>query len=165
MSQRVAIILVATGPYRRFLPQSLSSLRNRLFVDHERRFFVFTDDTDLNQSEVTALYIPHLSWPHNTLFRYHYMHHIRGDLADADVVIYIDVDMVVETDVRLSQVVTPETAYFGVQHPWHGPDAGTFEANPASTAWIDRSTSDTTTYWQACFWGGRAGKVVDMVEI
>lgn len=163
--ERIAIVVIATGPYRRFLPGSLSSLRQRLFAGCKRRFYVFTDAPGVAFPQVSAFHIPHLSWPHNTLFRYHYIRHVRDELAAADVVAYIDVDMVVLTDVRLDEVISAGTKYFGVQHPSRGPGEGTFETNPASTAWVDRSAVDTTNYWQACFWGGWSGPVTSMVEV
>lgn len=165
LSERIAIFLVATGPYRRFLAGSLGMLWRRLFVGHERLVYLLTDEADVDLAGVSAFHIPHLGWPHNTLFRYHYMRHLRNELAAVDVVVYIDVDMEVLTEVRLAEVISAQVKYFGVQHPLFGPGEGTFETNPASTAWVDRSVVDTTNYWQACFWGGWSGPVVDMVDV
>lgn len=165
MPEKVAIALVATGPYNDLLPGALQSIRENLLPRHERRLIIFTDDPHITGADVSAYQIPHLKWPCNTLFRYNYLRHAKDELLQADVVMYIDVDMLVATPVELPELLPPGAVYFGVESPWWPPGQGTFETDPRSTAWFDPTGRDTQTYWQACFWGGRAGSVLAMIDM
>lgn len=175
MNETIAIVVVATGPYKKFLPGSLASMQRWLFADHKRRFFVLTDqatpevstadEAGLQSCDMTMFRIPHLPWPYNALYTFHYINYIREDVADADVALYIDVDTAVVDEVDLSEVLPDEATYFCVQHPGFGPRRGPFETRRQSTAWVDRRKFDTTVYYQHCFTGGRVPEFLDMARL
>ncbi|MEV6638319.1 hypothetical protein AB0M54_47155 [Actinoplanes sp. NPDC051470] len=160
----MSIVLISTGPWRVFLEPALASIRRNLLPGRNRRIVLFTDDVTNVDPDVVGFQIPHLDWPYNTLFRYHYIRAALDGLPPEDLVVYIDADMMVATEVGAAELLPAGKTYFGVQHPHFGWSEGPFEANPGSAAWVDRAHADITEYWQACFWGGRARETTTMVR-
>ncbi len=72
--ETIGILYIATGRYTLFWNDFYSSARKFLFPNVSKKFFVFTDMTDLGEEEnnpdIIRIKIPHREWPYNTLLRF-----------------------------------------------------------------------------------------------
>lgn len=92
---KVAFLLVATGRYKEFVAPLYDGLQH-VFPDTQRRVVVCTDAPGFQGTPtfpIHCFYIPRKGFPYDTLFRYHYFLDAHALWADADVVVYMDVDM------------------------------------------------------------------------
>jgi histo-blood group ABO system transferase len=100
---RIALCVIATGKYTRFLPCLLESAAEFFCAGHEVRFFLFTDDCKLtianckfrivnSQFAICNFLAPAEPWPGPTLHRYRTMLAAADELAGCDYVYYVDVD-------------------------------------------------------------------------
>jgi len=108
---KIALCVIATGKYTRFLCELLTTAKEFFCAGHEVRVFVFTDQADEQEDRTYGAYrtpigpispifpearlmpIPHEPWPGPTLHRYRTMLTAAEDLARSDYVFYCDVDM------------------------------------------------------------------------
>ena len=98
---RVALIVVATGLYGRFLPDLISSATKHVTGLH--RVFVLSDERPPSDDFATWLPWGHLPWPYPTLLRYRAISAYADTLRDSDVLVYVDVDMLFTGEVDLRE--------------------------------------------------------------
>ena len=162
---KVALCVIATGKYTRFLPGLLESAAEFFCAQHERRFFVFTDEKrDLSRIRRQAnckfaipppapTPAPHEPWPGPTLHRYRTLLRAEAELQDCDYVYYVDVDS------RFVRPVGAEifgdlmaTIHFGFCDKPR--KTFTYEHRPASRACVH--PHEGQRYYAGGFQGGRA---------
>jgi histo-blood group ABO system transferase len=162
---KIALCIIATGKYTRFLPFLLESAERFFCPGHDRRFFVFTDDeyrVPSTQSSVLStgycvLGTLHEPWPGPTLHRYRTMLRAAGELAVCDYVYYIDVDSRFVRPTGEEILCTRDlvaTIHFGFYNKPR--KAFTYEYRPASRACV--SASEGRRYYAGGFQGGRADR-------
>jgi len=164
---RAAIIFVGTSKYRDYFPNYYSANQKLFLPDADKTFFAFSDDNEnaiFSQVGVIAKRVEHEKWPLVSLKRFEYMNTVTSDLENYDWVFFVDADLHAQA-LTLTSDIEGDHDYIGVEHPgfYRKPDLGTFERNPASTAFVDYSEAPPF-YWQGCFWGVRGSKVKSMVE-
>ena len=176
---KVALCVIATGKYTRFLACLLESAAEFFCAGHERRVLVFTDapgdaetrgrgDAEILLSprlplspSPRLLATPREPWPGPTLHRYRTMLRAAGELLDCDYVYYVDVDS------RFVRPVGSEifgdlaaTLHFG----FHDRPRShfTYEDRPASRACI--RPHEGRRYYCGGFQGGRAETYVEAMR-
>jgi histo-blood group ABO system transferase len=134
-SMSVGLIVIATGRYKRLLPQLVESAQ--IHVSGLTRIFALVDD---DQSEslgplVTALHWDHSPWPLPTLLRYKAIAHHSHAMTGIDCLVYVDVDMRFVARFTLPSL----DGLFAVQHPGcvdQPRDQLPFERDPLSKAFV-----------------------------
>jgi histo-blood group ABO system transferase len=161
---KVALCVVATGKYTRFLCELLGTAREFFCAGHEVRVFCFSDTALVPRIcglDLVLGTIAHEPWPGPTLHRYGTMLQAAGDLLDCDYVYYIDVDS------RFVRPVGEEifghlaaTLHYGfLETPRN---AWTYERRPVSTACIPKGKG--RAYYCGGFQGGRAAVYVQAMR-
>jgi len=132
---KVGLIVIATGRYRRFLPQLVQSAEAN--VVGLEQIFALVDDApspDLS-TRVTTLPCDHSPWPLPTLLRYESITRHSQVMHGVDCLVYVDVDMRFVAPFRLA----PLNGLFAVQHPGCLDlpcDQLPFERDPLSRAFV-----------------------------
>lgn len=175
MRTKVGVIFIGTGKYIEFFPQYHETCRRLFLPDSDKTFFVFTDRLDhpaLRGPDIRAYATAHQPWPYVTLLRFKLIARAAGELQTMDLIAFIDGDMFVNDRISESEFLSHGKPLYGVAHPGFARPSllkrllrrhkGTFETNPASLAAVKRG-DDLSTYWQGCFWGGRAARTLEMV--
>ncbi len=109
-STRVALVVIATGRYDRFVPALVEGARKH--VVGLAGVYVLAD-RPVRLPHTTWLPWGHLPWPYPTLMRYRALAAYREELADVDVLVYVDVDMRFEREVDFTDL----QGLIAVRHP------------------------------------------------
>jgi histo-blood group ABO system transferase len=137
----VGIIVIATGRYRRFLPQLVESAESHV-SGLERIFALVDDDRSQRLSPlVTTLPWDHSPWPLPTLLRYKAIARHSQAMTGIDCLVYVDVDMRFVAPFELPSL----NGLFAVQHPGcvdRPRDQLPFERDPLSRAFVPFGSGD-----------------------
>ena len=161
-NMKIAFVIVATNDYVKFVNPLLDSIHKYFLKNHDRDFFVFTDNVNhpLNHDAV-ALKIEPRGWPGDSYYRYHYFLTIKDKLKDYDYIYYLDADMLVVDHVG-EEVLTD---LLGVQHPGFIVNKqGTPEdVQTESTAYLKKE--EVSQYCCGGFQGGSADEYLKLCEV
>jgi len=166
---RVAIIFIGTGRYIEYFKKYYATSRKLFLPNTPKRYFVFTDDAEraelLKSDDIVPVETKAESWPFSTLFRFRYIDRIHQQLAAYSHIIFIDADMYVSAHISEEAFFSHDKPLFGVQHPGNYMNGlAPYESNPESSAAVTE-TEEKSIYWQGCFWGGKAEKVLTLSRI
>jgi len=162
---KIAIIFIGTSKYANFFEGFKNAVDNHFLTDHEKKFFVFTDQPELDifdSEDVHVTKISHVGWPWITLHRFKFMTYVKDELNKFDYVFFIDADLWPCSKIG-NEILDHGKPLIGVQHPGFLGKIGTYETNTNSTANIFDGFYDLQIYRQGCFWGGRASNIVEMI--
>ena len=153
----MGIILIATGgeKYTKFVNPLIDSI-NKYMPEHQ--VILFTDDMTKAYDKTTCIFQKDLGWPRATLNRYHTMLKQREFLLRFSHLLYMDIDMLVNSQITLDEIFADGMTV--VLHPGY-PE--TFERNPASTAFVPEDDK-RHNYYQGCFVGGKTDAFIRMCE-
>lgn len=158
MINSLGIILIATGEYKNFISNVIKSINinNKKYNIH---FYIFTDTTQNEKNDqVSYFYWASGKWPFPTLLRYHKICEIENNLLSNEFLIYLDVDMIVNSS--LPELI--KNNIFAVRHPGYSSiTRAPFEKNTNSKAYIPKNMrevyvcggvqgGDTTSYLKIC---------------
>lgn len=163
---KVGIIFIGTNKYRRFFEGYYEGITKNFLRDHEKSFFVITDDENdstFDKPRVFKSKIEHRGWPYITLHRFKFIKAIETKLQSMDYIFFIDADLWCVSEVKADEVPL-SSPLVGVQHPGFVGKIGTFETDTTSNASIFDGYYDLTTYRQGCLWGGKTSDFLKMVE-
>ncbi len=155
----VALCVIATGEYRRFLPGLLESARRFFLPGHCVYPYVFGDGGYLCNAYNWD--IAHEPWPGPTLHRYHTI--LKAEpLASYDYIFYVDADC------RFVGTVGNEIlgGLVGVIHQGQATqprDIRAYETNRKSTACISRT--EGRRYYAGGFQGGRSPDFIKAMQV
>ncbi len=159
---KIGILNIATNNYKLFLNDLHDSIEKYFLTDHEKKYFVWSDDESFNfKHDVHHIKIDAQGYPGDTLFRYHYFLMAKKELLECDYIFYLDADMRIVDNVK-EEVLTE---LLGVQHPgfWEETKkSGTPESRTESTAYVN--PSDITQYCCGGFNGGTPKSFLKMSE-
>ena len=164
---KCAIIFIGTNRYIGFFEGYKSAIDLHFLPDHEKTFFVFTDQPKhelLSHNNVVVTEIEHEPWPYVTLHRFKYMMMVEDSLKNFDYVFFVDADLWPCNTITDMHLLNHEKSLIGVQHPGFFGRTGTFETNTSSRANIFDGYYNLSHYRQGCFWGGKALAVLEMVR-
>jgi histo-blood group ABO system transferase len=157
---KVALCVIATGKYTRFLCELLGSAREFFCPGHEVQIHAFTD-CSLFSLPVRYWPAKHEPWPGPTLHRYRTLFQASAELRACDYVYYVDVDSrfvrPVGEEIFGDLVATIHWGY--VDKP---KNSWTFETRPQSRAFV--SWIDARHYFCGGFQGGAAHRWIRAME-
>ena len=157
---KIALCVIATGKYARFVVDLIASASMYFCSDHDTEFYLFTDSS---MPPLPARLWPakHEPWPGPTLHRYSTMLTAEKELAKFDYVFYCDVDMLFVAPVGseicgpgLTATIHPGYAGQTVRQRLDQHRAGwLYELNPRSNAYAQ---PDDRFYTCGGFQGGES---------
>lgn len=156
----VAVLFIGTSRYVEYFASWHASLREHFLPGIPATYFAFTDRCEepaLQAADVRVVRAAHHRFPRVCLLKYRIINSAAGELAGFSHVVYVDADMVAVRRVEAPEFFCHDRPLFAVCHynavrraPVHA-----FEHRAVSRAAVGPG-DDLSTYWQACFWGGRA---------
>lgn len=160
---KIALCVIATGKYTRFLADLLLSAEEFFCAGHDVEFFVFSDNCPLLTAHcpLTTVHCQHEPWPGPTLHRYRTMLQAAAELSQFDYVYYCDVDMLftgcvgVEIFGELTAVLHP--GFFNKPRI-----AYTYEYRPNSRAYV--AAREGSHYFAGGFQGGTAAAYLTAMQ-
>jgi len=162
--ERVAVLFIGTSRYVEYFASWHASLREHFLPDVPTTYFAFTDRCEtpaLRAPDVRIVPAAHHRFPYVNLLKYRIVNTVADELAAFSHVVYVDADMAAVSRVAAATFFCHDKPLFAVCHynAVRRAPADAFERRATSRAAVtDRD--DLSTYWQACFWGGRAGPVL-----
>jgi histo-blood group ABO system transferase len=144
----IGLLVVATGRYIEFVPPLIESAEKYFCRNHTVTYFVFTDGKAPEADNVVSIYQNRLGWPYDTMMRLPMYYKNQAQYKDMDYLFACDADMLFVGEVGdeiLGDLV-------GTMHPGYVGRRGTYETNPASTAFINYN--EGTRYYAGGFNGG-----------
>jgi len=163
---KIAIIFIGTSNYKKFFDGYYEGIMKNFLVDHQKHFFVFTDDVSdstFDRENVTKTEIQHCKWPFITLLRFKFIRMIEKTLQEFDYIFFVDADLWCVNPVIDKEILTGKPL-IGVQHPGFVGTIGTFETDTRSNANIFDDYYDVSKYRQGCLWGGKSDAFVSMIK-
>lgn len=158
---RIALCLIATAKYRRYVSASLAAARQFFCRNHTVQFFVFSDAAPEQAADISYYKIEHEPWPGPTLHRYHTLLKARDDLAKYDYVYYVDADArfigPVDSEIFGELVATIHCGYYKTSRE-HFP----YERRTDSLAYIQ--SSEGIHYYAGGFQGGSAAAFIAAMQ-
>jgi histo-blood group ABO system transferase len=168
---KVALCVIATGKYVRFLAELLESAGRFFCAGHELEFHIFVERgakyPTLHASRRPAARVPrphdvpHETWPGPTLHRYRTMLRAEADLRACDFIYYVDVDSLFVRPVGeeiFGDLVA--TIHFGFQDKPR--NAWTYEYRTTSRAYVH--PREGRRYYAGGFQGGRAATFLEAMR-
>jgi histo-blood group ABO system transferase len=156
---KIALCVIATGKYTRFLPCLLESAEKFFCRGHDVRLFVFTDSRFRHRAfAIRHLYAPHEPWPGPTLHRYRTLLTAEAELLACDYIYYVDVDsrFVRPVGEEIFGDLTATIHYGFCESPRR---EFTYEDRPASRACV--RPREGRRYYCGGFQGGRAKPFIE----
>ncbi len=160
--KNVALIIIATGQYKQFLKNLITTADKYFLSNHNVIYYLFVDkNIEINYSsrQIKQIIIPDEPFPLPTLYRYKYINNNVNVLnADTDYIYYIDSDMIFENNVGdeiFSDIVC-------VTHPGYMNTKGVPDKNKSSLAYIPEHID--FEYKQNAFFGGNKDCVLSMCK-
>jgi len=154
---RVGVLLISTGKYDQFVKPLLDSLESHFLVDHEKKYYLFTDKEHVD-NRVAHVRIERKGFPGDTLYRFHYFLTIEDILVkETDCLYYMDVDMLCVNAISNEILPTLAKPLVATSHPgFFLKSLGTPEDDNRSTAFISNAE------YRPCYWaGGFSGGATD----
>jgi hypothetical protein len=162
--KKIGILYICTGRYSLFFKQFYESSENFFMKDHEKTYYVFTDDSNIKESHnVKIINQPFLGWPYDTMKRFHMFNSIKNKLLNEDYLFFFNANMRFFDYVNEEIIPKKENDFLvGVNHPG-------FYASPKEHFPYERRINslfyipltDGKYYYQGCFNGGKSDNFLE----
>lgn len=167
MAKSIGILYICTGPYYLFWEDFYKSFEKNFLPDTEKRYFVFTDASNIFASEsdrVKVIKIINQPWPLITLLRFNTFLMIEPELLLCDYLMFSNANIICDKKVieeeflpRKSEklFVTTHPGYYGkkiIEYP--------YDRNPKSLAYIPWNCGNY--YVIGAMFGGTSQAFVEM---
>ena len=155
---RIAILIISTGKYNRLSDSLIRSVQKYL---NNSDIFIFTDES---RNDVKCFRAENAEWPFVTLKRFETLRQIYKLVSEYDLILYLDADMEIVSDIPDSVFELLSSRFIGVSHPANfiHRDFWPVETNNSSTAYLN--PEKVGTYGQGCLWGATSGSFEEMNE-
>jgi len=169
---KIVYVTIATGNYKIFIDELISSGTVNFFPNCETDFIILTDSEEHLANKlpnVKFIEQKRLGFPYDTLKRYHLINQLNDQLElDYDYLFFGNVNMVFNEPVTETILPTEhQNGLVGVAHPGYyntNPQQHPYERNAQSTAYIAFG-QEGSTYYQGCFFGGDRMSFLKMTEV
>lgn len=161
---RIGLCIIATGRYKQFLEEVLTSSERFFCVGHDVQRIVFTDIHEVHSPRVRGYHwrhIDHEPWPGPTLHRYRTMLGAADVLTTCDYIFYLDVDSRFVRPVG-SEILGDLVATIHPGFAESPRQAFTYDTCPMSTAHV--SQREGRRYYCGGFQGGRTAVYMGAME-
>ena len=155
---RIAILIISTGKYN-ILSESLIQSVKKYLGDSD--IYLFTDE---KRDDVKCFRTENAEWPFVRLKRFETLREIYKSVSEYDLILYLDADMEIVSDIPDSIFELLSSRFIGVSHPANfiHRDFWPVETNNSSTAYLN--PEKVGTYCQGCLWGAASGSFEEMNE-
>ncbi len=165
---KIAILYIATGRYIRFWNEFYSAMEKYFLPNHEKTYFLFTDDTTLKlPGNVVRIPQKQLPWPQITLNRYRFFTNIKKQLESFDYIYFLNANLIPRRPIDETILPTPDQGLMFAIHPGffnaRNPDTLPYERNPKSTAAVPAGQG--RYYVMGGFTGGTSQAFLKMAEM
>jgi hypothetical protein len=163
---KIAIFYIATGRYITFFKGFYETAKKYLLKNHDKTFFVFTDNEVFDYSkneDVVIIPQKHLGWPFDSLLRYDMFLRLEEDIKDYDYCYYINANCEFRKPVGEEIFPTEEQglmATIWADHYYEEPDEHPYCRNEKSNAYIPYGSKGN--YYMGGFNGGRVKDFMTM---
>jgi len=166
---KVAILYLAIGRYSVFWKGFYQSSEKYFLENHNKTYFVFTDDTNIEyegNENVNRVHQDLIKYPYATLMRYNIFNKIKDILSSYDYIYFFNANMRFVDHV--GEEVFPNDENQGLvmaQHPGfihNTPDEYAYDRNPGSLAYIPFGAGKY--YFQGCLNGGRSKEYLELIN-
>jgi hypothetical protein len=150
-----------------FLDKMIDSTRNFFLKNHQREFYIVTDEKDFknaSSSDVKVFLQERKGWPEDCLLRSRYIIDIASETETCDYLYFFGANLVVMQEID-EDVLPDESGLAVVEHAWNvhrDNKRYAYDRNPKSKAYIPMG--EGKIYYQAIFWGGSRIKFLEMSE-
>jgi hypothetical protein len=168
MKMKIGIIFIATGKYYIFAKDLIESFENLFLPDHEKEYFIFTDNDnpDVQGDNIHYIIKEKEEWPFDSLHRFKNIYENKNLFSDIDFIYFLNANMKALQLIN-DEILPPEGCDFSaVIHPGYFMESKyvfPYERNPNSLAYVPYG--DGERYYQGCFFGGRTDAFIEMCDI
>jgi len=159
--QNIALVIIATGKYDRFVEPLLNSARKFFLIHDDLTFYIFTDKIKDYGEDCVVIPTKHEDWPGPTLHRYRNIVSAKSLFSGIGYIFYCDVDMLFVDHVGREILGNGLTATL---HPGFAmfPKTGSWGSNVRSTSFTDKIFR--YKYYAGGFQGGRSKRFMFYCE-
>ena len=163
---KIAIFYIATGRYITFFEGFYKTAKKHLLKNHDKTFFVFTDNEDFPYSkneDVVIMPQNHLGWPYDTLLRYDMFLRLEQELQQYDYCYYINANCEFKKDVGEEIFPTEQQGLVGTvwaDYYYKSPDEYPYCRNEKSNAYIPFGSG--RHYYMGGLNGGKVKHFIEM---
>ncbi|MBN2754701.1 MAG: glycosyl transferase family 6 [Candidatus Goldbacteria bacterium] len=163
---KIAILYITLGRYDVFFKGFYESAHKKLFLGHEKHFFIFTDSLKINSmknSDITVIKQEKMGWPFDTLMRFKMFESIEDKLKNFDYIFFFNSNIVFIRPVK--EEIFPGTENGGIAASifyMKNQDEYTYDRNPESNAYIPYGKGKA--YYQGGLNGGTAADYLQMIK-
>lgn len=162
----INIFTICTGKYVNFFENFYQTCEKYFLVNHNKKYFVFTDG-DINEYQnVIKIFQSKLGWPYDTMMRFKMFNSIEN-ILDGDYVYFFNVNMSFVNCVGEEVLPQENNNYLmGVIHPGFVNNKITdypYERRDNSNFYIPYDKG--SIYYQGCFNGGKREEFMKMSKI
>ena len=163
----VGILYICTGRYSKFWNGFYNSANQKLFFDCDVRYFVFTDDNKILNSEcddIVPIFCEHKEWPFPTLERFDTFLRFSEAFSSVEYLVFCNANLLILGEISFFEVFG-NCKLFGTIHP------GYFEEPPSSFPVEKNENSLAFTNCSGDFYicggfnGGRKSEFLDLCEV
>jgi hypothetical protein len=165
---KIGIIFIATGKYYIFTKDLVESFEKFFLPNHEKKYFVFTDnnDPDVKGDNIHYIIKEKEEWPFDSLNRFKNIYENKDLFSDIDFIFFTNANM--KALQLINDEILPDENYdfSAVIHPGYFMDKNEgfpYERNPSSLAYIPYGEGES--YYQGCFFGGRKSEFIKMCDV
>lgn len=164
----IGILYIATGKYKIFFKQFYDSVVDKFIPNHEKKFFVFTDDVDYfsDFKNITTIKVDYNSFPLDSLLRFRFFNKIKNILLRCNYLVFMNANLIVNQKIDFDEffVNNQVNNFWVVNHPgWYNMNPETFPyERRESLAQIDFGKG--RFYLQACLFAGNSVDFMMMSE-
>jgi hypothetical protein len=167
---KIGIMYLATGRYICFWEEFFKSAEKFLFPEHEKVYFVLTDNEHIYAEEndnVKKYFYPKLSWPEAGLMKYDAFLKAKEEFKDIDYLYYFNANMVfidkigdeILPDEKNGNLAIAVWANF-----WHNRDNLEYPYNRDVNCWAYIPEKQGEYYFMGGLYGGKTKEFVEMCE-
>jgi hypothetical protein len=165
---RVGIIFIATGKYYIFTKDLIESFEKFFLPNHEKEYFVFTDnvDPDIKGDNIHYIIKEKEEWPFDSLNRFKNIYQNKDLFSDTDFIFFTNANMKALQSVNEEILPNEDQDFCAVVHPGYFLDPKEkfpYERDPNSLAYIPYGAGNY--YYQGCFFGGRKNEFLEMCNV
>lgn len=163
----IGILTICTGKYDIFFEELYNSLEKNFLVNHDKKYYVFSDGSIPEHYNVIKINQKKLGWPYDTMMRFHMFNSISDKLNNEDYLFFFNANMKAINKIGDEIIPKKENNWLmGAHHPgFLGKKNTTFpyERNINSKFYIPKGRGKY--YIQGCFNGGRTKEWLKMSKL
>ncbi len=167
---KIGILYICTGKYSIFWKDFYKSSEEKFLIDHEKHYFVFTDDQSIQETEhIHVTPSSPRGFPMDSLLRFEMFLSIENQLKEMDYLYFLNANMLFVDNVN--QEIFPsdeQNGLMGVLHPGYfktNIKHYTYERNKKSTAYIAYNEKEDYHYFMGGFNGGKTKNFLELCLI